>query len=80
LTTRCRECGAEIIESSSTCSACGAAVDSPPLEVPEPPRKLGAKIMHPKRARPRKKREFFAVARPIALAAAVIGLFSLLVP
>jgi hypothetical protein len=40
----------------------------------------GAKIMHPKRARPRKKREFFAVARPIALAAAVIGLFSLLVP
>lgn len=36
--------------------------------------------MHPKRTRPRKQRQYFAVTRPLALAAAMIGLFSLLMP
>jgi len=78
--TSCKICGAEIIETSETCSACGAPVDPLPLEVPKPPQRLGAKIMHPKRARPRRQRQYSAVARPLALAAAVIGLFSLLMP
>ena len=80
MTARCKACGAEMVESSITCSACGASVNSPSPDVPEPTRQFGTKIMHPKRIKPRRPRQYFAVTRPLALAAAVIGLFSLLMP